>query len=62
MLHIEIFRKGFKYMGYKTVFYGDYKKVIKRLMYFCPPTKCFYEDVLSNMLQTILSELLRQSF
>ena len=62
MLHLEIFRKGFKYMGYKTVFYGDYNKVIKRLMYFCPPTKCFYEDVLSNMLQTILSELLRQSF
>ena len=49
-------------MGYKTVFYGDYNKVIKRLMYFCPPTKCFYEDVLSNMLQTILSELLRQIF
>ena len=31
-------------------------------MYFSLPTKCFYEDVLSNTLHTILSELLRQSF
>ena len=49
-------------MGYITVLYGGYKKPIKRLMYFCPPTMCFYEDVLSNMLQTILSELRRQCF
>ena len=38
------------------------KKVIKRLMYFSPPTKCYYEDVLSNILHTISSETLRQSF
>ena len=31
-----IFREGFKYMGYITVLYGDYKNVIKRLMYFSP--------------------------
>ena len=49
-------------MGYITVLYGGYKKVIKRLIYFSPPTKCFYDDVISNMLHTILSELLRQSF
>ena len=48
-------------MGYITVLRG-YKKVIKRLMYFSPPAKCFYEDILSNMLHTILPELLRQSF
>ena len=59
---MKIFRKVFKYMGYIIVLYGGYKKVIKRLMYFSPPTKCFYEDVFSNMLHTILSELLRQSF
>ena len=61
-ISIKIFRKDFKYMGYITVLYGGYKKVIKRLIYFSPPTKCFYDDVLSNMLHTILSELLRQSF
>ena len=33
-LHIKIFKKGFNYMGYVTVLYGVYKKVIKRLMYF----------------------------
>ena len=49
-------------MGYIIVLYGGYKKMIKKLMYFSPPTICFCEDVLSNMLQTILSELLRQSF
>ena len=49
-------------MGYITVLYGGYKKVIKRLIYFSSPTKCFYDDVLSNMPHTILSELLRQSF
>ena len=48
-------------MGYITVLYGGYKKVIKKLMYLSPPTKCFYEDFLSNMLHTILSELLQQS-
>ena len=57
-----IFREGFKYIGYITVLYGDYKNVIKRLMYFSPHTKCFYEDVLSNTLHAILSELLRRSF
>ena len=31
-------------------------------MYFSPSAKCFYEDVFSKMLHTILSELLRQSF
>ena len=56
------FRKGFKYMGYITVLYGVYKKVIKKLMYFSPLAKCFHEDVLSNMLHTILSELQRQNF
>ena len=49
-------------MAYITVLYGGYKKIIKMFMYFSPPTKCFYEDVLSNTLHTILSELLRQSF
>ena len=49
-------------MGYITVLYGGYKKVIKRLMFFSPPTKCFYENVISKMLHTILSELLQQSF
>ena len=49
-------------MGYITVLYGGFKKVIKRLMYFSPHTKWFYEDALSNILHTILSELLRQSF
>ena len=49
-------------MGYITVLYGGYKKVIKRLIYFSSPTKWFYDDVLSNMPHTILSELLRQSF
>ena len=49
-------------MGYLNVLYGGYKKFIKRLMYFSRPTKCFYEDVLSNILNTMLSESLRQSF
>ena len=31
-------------------------------MYFSPPAECFYEDVPSNTLNTILSEPLRQSF
>ena len=35
-------------MGYINVLYGGYKKVIKRLMYFSPPTECFYEHVLST--------------
>ena len=41
--------KGFKYVGYISVLYEDYKKVIKRLMFFSPPTKCFYEAFLSNL-------------
>ena len=49
-------------MGHIIVLDGGYKKVIKRLMYFSPPTKCSYGDVFSNMLHAILSELLRQSF
>ena len=49
-------------MGYMIVLYAGYNEIIKRLMYFSLPTKCFYEDVFSNMLHTILSELLRQSF
>ena len=36
-------------MDYITVLYRGYKKVIKTLMYFSPPTKCFYEDALSNI-------------
>ena len=48
-------------MGYLNVFYGGYKKFIKSLMYLSPPTKCFYEDVLSNIPHTILFESLRQS-
>ena len=43
-------------MGYMNVLYGRYKKVIKRLMYFSPPKKCFYEDGLANILNTIFSE------
>ena len=27
-------------MGYLNALYGGYKKVIKRLIYFSPPTKC----------------------
>ena len=42
--------------------YGGYKKVIKRLMYCSPPTKCSYEDALSHILHTISPEPLRQSF
>ena len=49
-------------MGYINVLCGGYKKVIKRLMYFSPPKECFYEDVLSNILHTILPEPLQQSF
>ena len=49
-------------MCHLNVFYGGYKKVIKRLMSFSPPTKRFYEDVLSNIPHTMLSESLRQSF
>ena len=49
-------------MGYINVLYGGYKKVIKRLMYINPPTKCFYEDILPNILHTILSEPLQQRF
>ena len=49
-------------MAYITVLYGGYKKIIKMFMYFSLPTQCFYEDVLSNTIHTILSELLRQSF
>ena len=49
-------------MGYVNVLYEGYKKLIKRLMYFSPPTKCFYEDVISNILHTTLSEPLQQKF
>ena len=49
-------RKGFTCISYINVLNGDYKKVIKRLMYFSPPTKCFYKNVLSNILHTILPE------
>ena len=48
-------------MGYINVFYGGCKKIIKRLMYFSPPTKFFYEDVLSNIVHTVFSEPLQQS-
>ena len=40
-LHIKIFRKGFEYMGYMIVFYGGYKKVIKKLMGFQFARKVF---------------------
>ena len=46
-------------MGFIKVMYGGYKKVIKRLMYFSPLTKWFYEDVFSNILHTIVSEALQ---
>ena len=49
-------------MGYLNVLHGGYKKVLKRLMHILPPTKRFYEDVISNILHTILSESLWQSF
>ena len=61
-LNVTVVWKGFKYMHYLNVFYGGYKKVIKSLMYFSPPTKCFYGDVLSNILHTILSKSLQQGF
>ena len=48
-------------MGYTNVLHASYKEVVKKLMYFSPPTKCFHEDVLSNILHTILSEPLKQS-
>ena len=35
---------------------------IKRLMCFSPPTKCIYDNVISNILHKIWSESLRQSF
>ena len=41
-------------MGYINVLYGGYKKVMKTLMYFSLPTKCFYEDILSNILHAII--------
>ena len=62
MLHIKIVRKGFKYMGYINVLYGGSQKTIKKLMYFSPLAKCFYKDVLSNILHTILSGSLQQMF
>ena len=49
-------------MGYVIVLYGSYKKFIKRLLYFSPPTNCFYGVVFPNMLHTMLSELLPQIF
>ena len=49
-------------MGYLNVLHGGCVKVIEMLMYFSPPTKCFYEDVLSNILHIILSEPLWQTF
>ena len=61
MFYIKIVRKGFKYIGYINVLSGGYKKFIKRLMYFSPPTKRFSEDVISNILHTMSSETLRQS-
>ena len=54
--------KVYKRIHYINVLYGGHKTVIKKLMYFSPPTKCLYEDVVSNILHTILSEPLRQSF
>ena len=51
-----------KYIGNTNVLDGGYEKVTKRLMYFSPRRECFDEDVLSNMLHTILPETLRQSF
>ena len=60
--YIKIVWEGFKYIGYIIVLYGDCKKVIRRLICFSPPTKCFYEDVLSHILHTILSKSLRQRF
>ena len=44
----KIVRKCFKYIGYINVLYRVYKNVIKRLMYFSPPKKCFKKDVLSH--------------
>ena len=49
-------------MGYINELCAGYKKLPKELMYFSFPTKCFYEDSLSNILQAMLSEPLQQSF
>ena len=49
-------------MGYLNFLNGGYKKVIERLMYYSLPTKCFYEDILSNILQVVLSECLLLTF
>ena len=49
-------------MGYINVLHEGCKKLIKKLMYFSPPTKCFYEDVPSNILHTILSDPLQEKF
>ena len=52
----NVVRKGSKYMSFINVLHGGYKKFIKKLMCFSPPTECFYEDVLANIPHTILSE------
>ena len=44
-LKIRFYIKRF----YINVLYGGHQKV-KRLMYFSPPTKCLYENILSNIL------------
>ena len=46
--------------GYINVFYSSYKKIIKMLNIFSL-FKVFYEDILSNILHTKLSDVLRQS-
>ena len=67
LFHSTGFRKGYierslgKVLSYINVLCGGYKKILKKLRYFSPPTKCFYENVLSSIIHTILSEPLRQS-
>ena len=46
--------------GYINVFYSSYKKIIKMLNIFSL-FKVFYEDILSNILHTKLSDVLGQS-
>ena len=50
---MKIVWKGFKYMSYLTVLCRSHKKVLRRLIFFSPPTECFYEHALSIVLNTL---------
>ena len=50
-----------RFLG-KLLLYGGCKKVIERLLCFSPPTKCFYEDILTNVLHIIWSRPYDKTF